>query len=84
MACRFTTHVCSRQASEVVVEEGDELVEPLSPAVARGDEQLRHSRRLGRALIHRVPSRIGENGAHRKEDERIMLQIAIDGVSSDA
>jgi hypothetical protein len=46
MTCRFTTHVRSRQASEVVVEERNELVERLSPAVARGDEQLRHPRRL--------------------------------------
>ena len=72
MACRFTTHVCSRQASEVVVEEGYELVERFSPAVARGDEQLRNSRGLGRALIHRVASRIVENGAHRKEEANIM------------
>jgi hypothetical protein len=69
MACRFTTHVCGREASKVVVEEGYELVERLSPAVARGDEQLRQARRLARALIHRVGSRIGENGTHRKEED---------------
>jgi hypothetical protein len=68
MACRFTTHVCSRQASEFAVEEWYELVERLSPAVAGGDEQLRHPRRLGRALIHRLASRISESGAHRKEE----------------
>jgi hypothetical protein len=61
--------MCSRQASKVIVEEGDELVERLSSAVARCDEQLRHPRGLGRALIHRVASRIGENRAHRKEEE---------------
>ena len=68
---RFATEVCCRQASEVVVEEGYELVERFSPAVARGDEQLHHSRGLGRALIHRVGTRIGENGAHCKEEETI-------------
>lgn len=67
MACRFSTHVCSRQTSKVVVEERYELVEHLSPTVARGDEQLRHPRGVGRALIHWVVAlRIGENGAHRK------------------
>ena len=52
MAGRFTTHVCRRQTPEVVVEQRYELVERLTPAVARGDEQLRDSRGVGRALIH--------------------------------
>ena len=77
MACRFTTHVCCRQASEFVVEEGYELVERLSPAVARGAKQLRHPRRLGRALIHRVASRIGESGAHRKEEGTSHVNLTI-------
>jgi hypothetical protein len=69
--------VCSGQASEVVVEEGYELVERLSPAVTRGEEQ-RGDSPLGRALIHRVASRIGENGSHRKEKGSIMLPILTD------
>ena len=55
MAGRFTTHVCRRQTPEVVVEQRYELVERLTPAVARGDEQLRDSRGVGRALIHQGP-----------------------------
>jgi hypothetical protein len=51
MTCRFPSHVCRRQASEVVVEEGHELIDRFSPTVAGGDEQLSYSR-LGRALIH--------------------------------
>jgi len=71
MACRFTAHVRSRQAPEVVVEKRYEFVERVSPA-GRGDEQLRYPRRLGGALIHLVASRIGENGPPRKDEGSIM------------
>jgi hypothetical protein len=64
MARRLTPHVCRCQASEVVVEEGYELIESLPPAVARGDEQLRRPHYLTGSLIHRMASRIGENGAN--------------------
>ena len=52
MTCRFTTHVRSRQTSEFVVEERYELVERFSPAVAGGDEQLRHRVELVRDRNH--------------------------------
>jgi hypothetical protein len=54
MASCFTTHLCRRDAPEVVIDERDQLVERSTPPFAHRKEQFRNPGRVFRAVSHQV------------------------------